>query len=232
MVRSALRWLSVAAAVAAGAYLTYVGVAWKRYGHAGRSSSEHDDERLDAFMPVYDVVERHHIEVRAPAAIAFSAACDVDLMRSPLVRIVFRAREAILQSEPDVVVRPRGLVGFTKSIGWGVLAEWPGREVVMGAVTQPWQANPVFRALAPNDFEAFREPGYVKIAWTLRADPVGANESIFRTETRAVATDPVARAKFRRYWAFISPGIILIRRMMLEPVKLEAERRAHRGAIC
>jgi hypothetical protein len=156
----------------------------------------------------------------------------VDLMRSPLVRIVFRAREAILQSEPDVVVRPRGLVGFTKSIGWGVLAEWPGREVVMGAVTQPWQANPVFRALAPNDFEAFREPGYVKIAWTLRADPVGANESIFRTETRAVATDPVARAKFRRYWAFISPGIILIRRMMLEPVKLEAERRAHRGAIC
>jgi hypothetical protein len=35
-----------------------------------------------------------------------------------------------------------------------------------------------------------------------------------------------ARAKFRRYWAVVSPGVGLIRRMMLEPVKREAERRA------
>jgi hypothetical protein len=50
--------------------------------------------------------------------------------------------------------------------------------------------------------------------------------SIFRTETRAVATDPVARLRFRRYWSFLSPGIILIRRAMLAPVRAEAERRA------
>jgi hypothetical protein len=49
---------------------------------------------------------------------------------------------------------------------------------------------------------------------------------VFRTETRATTTDPVSRAKFRRYWAFLSPGIILIRRMSLGLVKREAERRA------
>jgi hypothetical protein len=109
--------------------------------------------------------------------------------------------------------------------GWGVLAEMPGREIVFGAVTQPWLTNPVFRALAPGEFEAFHEPGYVKIAWTLRADPLNAAHSLVRTETRAASTDPVSRAKFRRYWSFLSPGIILIRRIGLRLVKAKAERR-------
>jgi hypothetical protein len=49
---------------------------------------------------------------------------------------------------------------------------------------------------------------------------------VFRTETRVVATDPGARRKFRRYWSFASPGIVLIRWLMLGPVKAEAEARA------
>ena len=56
-------------------------------------------------------------------------------------------------------------------------------------------------------------------------DPLDATASIFRTETRVVTTDPDARAKFRRYWAFASPGIILIRWASLGPLKAEAERR-------
>ena len=96
----------------------------------------------------------------------------------------------------------------------------------MGAVTQPWQPNVVFRALPPNKFVSFDEPGYVKIAWTLRADPLGARESISRTETRVVATDAAARAKFRRYWAWVSPGVVLIRFLSLRLIKEDAERRA------
>jgi hypothetical protein len=106
-----------------------------------------------------------------------------------------------------------------------VLAELPGREFIMGAVTKPWEPNPVFRGLAPDEFTNFQEPGYVKIIWTLRADAVGNAESLFRTETRAVATDAEARKKFRRYWSFLSPGIIAIRRIMLPAVKADAERR-------
>ena len=96
----------------------------------------------------------------------------------------------------------------------------------MGAVTQPWAANVVFRALEPEEFASFHDPGYAKIAWTLRADPVTATTSIFRTETRVLACGPLARSKFRKYWAFLSPGIILIRLAMLVPLKREAERRA------
>jgi hypothetical protein len=225
--RSVVRWLSASVGVAVGAYVTYVGVTWARYGHPPHPSSEEEDEALDLFIPGYEVVERHHIRVGAPAEITFSAACDADLMESPIIRAVFTARETILGSRSEPTTRPRGLLALTKSLGWGVLAEMPNHEVVMGAVTQPWQANPVFRALPPSEFAAFDDPGYVKIAWTLRADRVGANESVFRTETRVIATDTAARTKFRRYWSFLSPGIAVIRRMMLGPLKTEAERRAH-----
>ena len=82
----------------------------------------------------------------------------------------------------------------------------------------------VFRALPPEKFSAFHEPGYVKIVWTLRADPIDGGHSIFSTETRAIATDPIARSKFRTYWSFLSPGIILIRLAAVRALRAEAER--------
>jgi hypothetical protein len=96
----------------------------------------------------------------------------------------------------------------------------------MGAVTRPWEPNPRFRAIDPGQFAALNDPEYVKIIRSLRADPLGPDASMFRTETRAVATDDFARLKFRRCWALVSPGVALIRRASLAPLKAEAERRA------
>ena len=224
--RASARWLAAGVGVAAAAYGAYVGMTWYRYGDAAPPSPQEQDPLLDRFMPSYDVAERHHVRIAAPSALTLAAACKVDLQGSPLVRAIIKAREVILGATPDDRPRLRGLLAEVQSLGWGVLAEVPQREVVVGAVTKPWEANVTFRALPPDQFAAFSEPGYVKIAWTLRAESNGRTDSIFRTETRAVATDATARAKFRRYWAFLSPGIIMIRWAILGPLKSEAERRA------
>jgi hypothetical protein len=208
-----------------GAYASYVGVTWLRYGKRKVTADEDVDPFLDTFIPDFEVVDRHRISVAAPPEVALAAAEEMDLESCAVIRGIFKGREWILRSKPDDRIRPRGLLAEMGSLGWGVLAEVPGREVVMGGVTKPWEANPVFRALPPDEFAAFHEPGYVKIAWTLRADPAGNSRSAFCTETRAVATDAESRKKFRRYWAFLSPGIILIRSVMLPAVKKEAERR-------
>ncbi len=229
--RSALKWTVGALGVATGAYATWVGSTWLRYGHPAAASAEDADPLLDHVMPIYEVAERHHIHVAAPAEITFAAACEQDLMAPLIVRAIFKAREVVLGSEPDTVARPRGLLSLTKSIGWGVLAEVPGREIVMGAVTQPWYANVVFRPLPPGEFVAFAEPDHVKIVWTLRADATGPHESVFRTETRVITTDASARAKFRWYWARFSPGIVLIRWLLLDPLRREAERRARLNLV-
>jgi hypothetical protein len=223
---TAMRWTTGAVGVAAVAYAAYVATAWTRYGYGRPPDPEAADPLLDRFMSRYEIAERHHVLIGASAEITFAAACEMDLNQSWIVRTIFRAREVLLRSKPDTVRWPRGIVALTTSIGWGVLAEVPGRELVMGAVTQPWQANVVFRALPPDEFAAFKDPDYVKIVWSLRADPVDAAHSIFRTETRAIATDADARRKFRRYWSLLSPGIIVIRWMGLGPLKADAERRA------
>ena len=219
------RWLAGGVGLAAAMYGTYVGVTWYRYGDAPPPNPEEQDPLLNRFMPSYEVAERHHVRVAAPAAVTLAVAREVDLQASPVVRTIIRARELILGATPDDRPNPRGLLNEVQSLGWGVLAEIPEREVVVGAVTKPWEANVTFRSLPPDQFAAFNEPGYVKIAWTIRAEPIGMTESLFRTETRAIATDPTARTRFRRYWAFLSPGIIMIRWAVLGPVKNEAERR-------
>jgi len=223
---SVIRWSAAGVGLAAASYAGYAALSWSRYGHVKPPRSVlGQDSLLDHFIPAYEVVDRHAVWVAAPAEITFSAACDLKLHESAIIGALFKGRELMLRAKPEGKARPLGLVAQASAWGWGVLAEIPGREIVFGAVTQPWLANPVFRALAPDEFVAFHEPGYVKIAWTLRADPLRDAHSLVRTETRAAATDPVARAKFRRYWAFLSPGIILIRRIGLRLVKTKAERR-------
>ena len=223
----ALTRVAVAGAAAAVAgYATWAAFAWRRYGHpASDAGSRSHDDLLDRFMPSYDVVERHRIWVAAPAAVTMVAAREQDLLRVPLIRAIFKAREIVMGATPGAA-QPRGLLDSMQALGWAVLAEVPDREIVVGAITKPWEANVTFQRLPPDRFAAFAEPGFVKIAWTLRVDPLGPDQSIFRTETRAVATDAGARARFRTYWAFASPGIEVIRKLLLPPLKREAERRA------
>lgn len=220
-----LIWLGAAMAATAAGYLGLAAVSWWRFGAASTSDADGHDPLLDRFIPTFDVVERHHIRVGAPAAVTVAAAREQDLLHVPLVRAIIRAREMAMGARPDVAEQPRGLLAATLAIGWGVLAEVPGHEVVVGAVTKPWESNVTFRPLPPLRFASFADPGFVKIVWTLRADPA-LDGSVFRTETRAIATDAAARARFRRYWAFASPGIALIRWLSLLPLKREAERRA------
>jgi hypothetical protein len=215
---------AIALAAVAGAYAARAGLTWYCYGRASESADPGErDEILDRVMPRYDVVERHRIHVAAPAEVTLAAASEQDLMEVPLIHAIFRSREIVMGAAPRSP-KSRGLLEMTEALGWGVLAQVPGREIVMGAVTRPWEADVTFRALPPAEFAAFAEPGFVKIALTLRADPVGAETSVFRTETRALATDAVARARFRAYWSWASPGIALIRRLSLRPLKRAAER--------
>jgi hypothetical protein len=217
-------WPVLGFAAAVAAYATYASVTWLRFGNSGRPTADESDRLLDQFMPVYDVVDRHRIRVEAPAAVTLDAAQELELSDLPAVRAIFRCRELLLRARPDNRTRPKGLLDDMVSLGWGVLAEVPGREIVVGSVTKPWEPNVTFKTVRSDNFASFSEPDYVKIVWTLRADPIGNTASMFRTETRALATDAAAGIKFRRYWLLLSPGIRLIRRLMLRPLKRAAER--------
>ncbi len=180
---------------------------------------------LDPFIPQADVRERHETLVRAPAALVLEVARGFDLQSVLLVRAIFRLREAFMGSKGASRRRPKGLEAELLGLGWTCLVDRPGELFVAGAACQPWLADVVFRPVPPETFADFGIPDHVKIAWTLEARSLEPALTQFASETRAVATDEQARAKFRKYWRRARAGIVAIRRLLLPALRREAERR-------
>ncbi len=227
-----MRWARrILALGAAGAMLggaVYGLTTWYQYGRPSRVLGE--DSLLDDYMPEFEVLERHEVQVEASAATTFAAAKALELRRSRLITGIFRARELMMGAKrPDNAAMSRPFLEEMLGLGWRVLAEVADREIVLGAATRPWHAEVVFRGLKPAEFAEFTEPEYVKIAVSLSVEPLEGGRSIFRTETRVKATDGSSRRRFRRYWVFVSAGIRLIRVETLRLVKQEAESREAKG---
>ena len=180
---------------------------------------------LDRFIPRPDAGGRHEITIAAPPRLVLEVVRNFDMQSPPLVRAIIRLRARLLRAHPSPARRPTGLLAETLAMGWGRLAEEPDRYFIAGAVCQPWRGDVVFTPVPPEQFAAFFPPDQVKIAWTLEAEPLGFGRTRFATETRAVATDDGARAKFRRYWRTFGIGIAAIRWLLLPAVRREAERR-------
>jgi hypothetical protein len=149
---------------------------------------------IDQFMPDYDLAVVYARVVRAPPEQSFNTVVDFDL---------FQLRTFRLRDMP--------------SIGWMLLGERPGTELVFGQVGKPWMprggspAEPVTRA----EFAAFDQPGFAKLVESTRVDPYGERSSIVITETRVRCTDPDSRRRFGRYWLLVGPLSQLLRRTAL-----------------
>jgi hypothetical protein len=84
-----------------------------------------------------------------------------------------------------------------------------------GGVLRPWRIRGGSRRV--DDFGAFAEPGWVKVA----ADLTAAADGVVATETRIAATSDDARRAFGRYWLVVRPGSDIVRASWLRA----AERR-------
>ena len=211
-----------AGAGAAAAYGGYAALAFLRYGHL---RSRFTTVSLDRFIAEPEVVDHHSVKVKAPAHVAFDACRNLDLMRSAPIRGIFAARRQLMcATAAEKRELPAPLIDQALALGWQILDESPGREIVLGARCKPWLADPQFHGMNAEAFTRFEEPGFAKIVWSFSVEPVTETTCIVHTETRVATTDESARHSFRRYWSLASPGIVLIRRLGLRLVKSDAER--------
>jgi hypothetical protein len=178
------------------------------------------------YLPTFDVRDYHETQVRAPADTAYAVLRALDLNRSWIVQALFT-----LRSLPSRLLRrpspppPSGtFLEQALALGWVILEEATGRELVAGAVTQPWKSVVRFQGLPPAEFCRFSTPGFTKIVWAIAARSVTADVSVLSLETRVLATDPASRRKFHLYWLVVSPGVRLIRRAALYHARRELER--------
>jgi hypothetical protein len=160
-------------------------------------------------LPVYHHHERHAIRVAAPPAAALEAARTVSLADLALVRLLLR-------------LRGLGRGGSSAPVWDALLAEGfqPFGDDTLVLVGKPWRLRGGLRRV--DDFVAFAEPGYAKMAVDLRATAAGGG-SVLETETRVFLTDRSARRRFAAYWLVVRPFSGLIRRSWLSEAKRRAE---------
>jgi hypothetical protein len=74
-----------------------------------------------------------------------------------------------------------------------------------------------------NDFAAFDQAGYAKMAANLRLAPIAGGRAIqLRTQTRAACTDPISARRFARYWRLVRRASGAIRRSWLAAIRRRA----------
>lgn len=183
---------------------------------------------LDVHLPTYDVALTEHLVVDADAADVFEAALNFDFMttRSPVVTALMTARglPSRLLGRPGVVPNTLMLARDSGALpGWLLLGMVPGREVAFGAVGTVWKPDIAWHDVAADQFAAFQEPGWGKIACHLLVRSGGPDRSILTYECRTGTTDPVSRAQMARYWWLIRPFVGYVLRAVLRTIRGNAE---------
>jgi len=204
---------------------------------AGAAGKAADSQLLiDQFLPTYDVGVVHADVFRAAPAQCYLVASELDLFQTPLIRTLIGIRG--LPQRVASRLRGRGTTTMPEAsrrtfrfkdmvdLGWISLGETPGVEMVLGQVGRPWKGVAVSTQVptTPAQFRTFGEPGFAKIATSLRVDPYGNDSSIVTMETRVAITDDTSRRRFRGYWLVIGPFSSLIRRMALRLLATELRR--------
>jgi hypothetical protein len=185
---------------------------------------------LDRLVPTFQAAERHSTTIAASADHVWAALAQVTvgelrlfrlLMGLPVLpgRLLGRPRARFAAEEP--------LLGWAIRFGFTILGEEARRELVVGAIGQPWRLGGG-RGMAVaegEDFAAFDQAGYAKMAANFRLAPIAGGRAIqLSTETRVACTDARSARRFARYWWLIRPASGAIRRSWLAAIKRRAER--------
>jgi hypothetical protein len=183
-------------------------------------------ERLiDEWLPSFDESEFHSREIAAPPAVVEAAVRSLEAgdLRLTGLLMSIRTLPGRLTGRPRAV-RPGRLLDGVLSMGFVLLGERPGEQLVLGVVGRPWRprGDGLDSISGPDDFRAYDRPGSVRAAWDFVLAPTSRGTRL-STETRIAGTDAAGTRIFRRYWRLVMPGSALIRRDLLRAVARRAE---------
>jgi hypothetical protein len=176
---------------------------------------------IDGVMPAYDRREVHRRRVGAPPAAVWRAVREVETGELKLASALMSMR-----SLGRGGFRPGPVLRTFERMGFAILGEEPGRELLIGGIGRFWSPSGGLRKVDSGEgFAAFDEPGYAKTAFDFRLE-----DGVLSTETRIMGTDARASRLFGLYWLAIRPGSGLIRREWLRAIDRRAQSNARAAA--
>jgi hypothetical protein len=184
---------------------------------------------LDRLVPTFQAAERHSVMIAASADQVWVALTQVTVGELGLFRLLMGLR--VLPGR--LLGRPHArfdadepLLGWAVRFGFTILGQDAPRELVVGAIGQPWRlVGGRGIAVVGGGFAAFDQAGHAKMAANFRLAPTAGGRAVqLSTETRVACTDAASARRFARYWWLIGPASGAIRRSWLAAIKRRAER--------
>ncbi|MFO0757874.1 MAG: hypothetical protein U0359_15365 [Byssovorax sp.] len=174
---------------------------------------------LEDLIPAPRKLEVSSVDLDAPPDAVWAHVRHGDLGDSWISRALFDIRtipSRLAGERPErAELRIDALRSTPERPGFQVLGD-EEHELTVGAIGKVWQLDiPFTHVDGPAAFAAFAEPGWVKVAWAIRVEPLGDAGSRVRFEVRVDATDDASWARFTLYWRVIGPGSHFIRRTLL-----------------
>jgi len=182
---------------------------------------------LDQYLPHFDAVLRHGAVIPASPDDAyawlerfdFAQVCAEVGRAVGDMRAVPRGVAAVARQAERLPPGARFLLDDAVQNGFVLLTEKPGRHIVLGAVGKLWNPRIELLQLSREEFAAFHEAKYVKAVIGFLVVPYGEDRTLLKIESRFLATDPAARAHFRRSWHADEPFLTFLMRRVVRALK-------------
>ena len=169
-----------------------------------------------------DAIEPHFIRIAAPREVVYRTLWTADLGKSILIKLLLGLRslpEFIAHGFPastqDRSITMQRLIGA----GFGLLAENPGEEIVLGVRGRFWRPTGNVLSFQRAAFDGPVPPGVAHGVWNFAIADAPGGQVIVSTETRVTCGDQASRRKFRAYWLLVRPFSGLIRILMLRSLR-------------
>jgi len=166
---------------------------------------------IDRYLPVYTFAEYHETMVNCPIHSVYDVARDFDLSKSKLIKFLFKLR--------GLPTERMNLQDFIVDAGFTHIEENPPHENLTGF----WMRPRIEKIPSYEDFVNVSISSWVKVVWNFRFDEMDENKTRVSTETRILCVVPITKLTFGLYWAMIKPFSGLIRKEMLNIIKVGSE---------
>jgi hypothetical protein len=175
---------------------------------------------LDRLVPGPHLLEIDRIDLAAPAARVWERVRHGQLAQSLPIRALFAIRSIASGPHTSLAASSTFRIDDLKSTrehpGFEILVDEPPCEMAVAAIGKVWRLDiPFVHVANADEYAAFAQPGFIKVAWSIRVLPRGERQSHIELELRVEATDVRSWRKFRRYFHLIGPFSRAIRRSLL-----------------
>jgi hypothetical protein len=180
--------------------------------------------KLDEYMPEYCFSERHQRSIAASPEVVYPLLKHLDLSKPLLIKVLLKMRSLFKSGKRSGQLGHGQLVLEELPVitGFMILDQVNNEELVIGRIGRFWRPDGGVVHIPVEDFKAYREIGFGKVAWNFYIASAQNGKTILTTETRIHIEGKLAKLLFTLYWMIVRPFSGLIRIRMLKEIERQA----------